>query len=236
MENKEYKIGSFKVSTVADMIKYFRHKHGFNQKELAVKIGSFITKYDNTVISDYETGKLLPGIDHIYKLSLALNIDKDVFFNAVLREHYERFSIAHHKLYFEYINRIRKCIDPFEDEYVKKGRYFFCSEGKISYRFPEFSKIMKKCYRESGKSYKQIRDEMEERYDIYKRYPESYIITSINGTQSPSMRIVIDLSKYFNLDPFKMYSLMVKEKALAHAANMMKQWELYKEKVSNEQK
>ena len=45
---------------------------------------------------------------------------------------------------------------------------------------------------------------------------------------------MVDLCDFFELKPFKIYKVIVEEKALGHAKNMLCQWELCKERMKNE--
>lgn len=228
---------SDKVKTIGDMIRSFRLSNGFTQKELSIKIGSYVTKTGNNIITGYESNRVLPNISNIDALALALKIDKEVLFRMVLKEHYTRFLRKHSKLYFKTINRKKS-----DKEYnlvqhnEKEGRYYFCTIGKIKHSLPKFSAIIKKAFNKKGITYKQlIRSLKGKKYTDY-TYNRVYLTEIINGKESPSIKMIIILAKYFELNTYEVYNIAMKEKAFAHAKNMMLQWELYKEEVNNAEK
>jgi transcriptional regulator with XRE-family HTH domain len=122
------------VNSVADLVTSFRLTNNLTQKKLAIEIGAYCSSSGNTVISEYENGKTLPGIEYIYRISNVLGIDKDSFFNIVLKEHFKRFTEKHMSIYTNFIqhNNFDKCIS-----------YYFCTKGVVKYSFTKLSAILK---------------------------------------------------------------------------------------------
>lgn len=226
--------GSSTVDSVGHMIYAHRTSRGMTQKQLAKAIGSYITQKGGTVISEWERGFTLPRFDNIFKLAEVLKVEKEPFFNAILREYYDRFVAFHHENFCKFTMEVRKNRFKGDLDYKKfEGRYYFCTKGKINYHFPEFSGIMQKCYRKKGVTYLKIAKSLKRRKYIKHTYSRGHISAVINGYKVPSLKIVVDLSEYFKLDDFKMYEIVVKEKAICHAKNMMEQWNEYKKERLN---
>ena len=227
-------LANAKVQTIGEMIRSYRLSKGLTQKRLAISIGSYVTVSGNTVISEYERGFSLPGIEHIYNLCEILGMDKQSFFEMVLRGHFRRFNIAHHKNFAEVVKITTKNAYRGEINFKKfENRYYFCTKGKIKYHFPRFYDIMQKCYIEKGTTFDKIAQSLARKKYIKHQYSRSYIQEVISGRKSPSLKVVIDLCDYFKIDTLEVYKIVVEEKAISHAKNMMEQWELYKTERAN---
>ena len=223
-----------KVKTFGDMLQSHRIKIGATQRVLAEAIGSFVTITGNTVISEYERGFSLPSIPHIYALADIFDMDKDWLFMAVVKEHYNRFRSHHHDLYMQALRYKGEDKDAFYKRIKNlESRYYFCTEGKIHYTFPQFSGIMQGAMKRSDLNCQDLADGLKRLVGVEMAYSRSYIWNVVTGRKTPSLRITLDLAYFFDMNPSVIYSMVVKEKALAHIENMKRQWELYKERMAN---
>jgi len=218
------------VHNVAEMIYSYRLSKGLTQADLAEAIGSYtLGKSRVNIIQVYEKGLSLPDINNIYMLSKVLNIEKESFFNIVLRERYDIFTIKHHEKFLRAIRKKEKG-EKISSEDLK-CKYSFIKRGKIKYDFSKSSAMIKKAFLEKNISYKDLIIGMKNHKNIQKEYCYSVISCAINGKKTTSLKTILDLCEFLEIKPFKIYKLMIQEKAFAHSKNMMKRWELHKKKM-----
>lgn len=208
-----------KANTYVDVIRSHRLSKGMTQESLTKKINAYFSPQGANKVSDYERGFTLPDLDKIYLLSMELEIDKDSFFEMILREHYRRFL----KLHFENFNQIKN-----EDRKNIENRYYFCKNGKIVYSFRRFLCKIDLLLKINNKTKKDLHNYLK----IYFK-SQSSIDSVFSGKKCISTNIVVKIASFFGIHPMEIYEIVVKEKALAHAKNMMKQWEIVKNKYKN---
>jgi transcriptional regulator with XRE-family HTH domain len=211
-----------KVGNYSDVIRSNRLSNNMTQNMLAQAVGSWTRKEGMSIVSEWETGFSLPGLKNIYNISETLNIDREGFFRVILREHFDRFTDRHYHIYTHYLQT---------NEFID-GRYYFITKGKIQYSFPKFVSIIKPLFKKKGITQLELVKRLRSNGAFEVR--RGYLSQIFSGKKCPGVRTVIGLAKYFKIEPFTLYKVVVEEKALAHAKNMMLQWELYKEERKNE--
>ncbi len=219
-----------KINNVGEMIRSLRLSKGMTQRELALAIGSYTASWGGHIYK-YEKRQRLPCAKYIYLLSEVFDIDKEVFFRIVLKEHYDNFITMHHKLFFKVVGNEAPRSKTIYNYINAESRYYFCREGKLKYNFHKFSGIMIDAYNKRNIFCRKIADEIILQKGENHRYSAQHIHNIINGKRVPSLKVVIDLCEFFGLKTFETYKIMVEEKGLAHAKNMMLQWSLYKERM-----
>lgn len=201
----------YEVKNVGEVIRSRRLYRNFTQRVLSQKVGGFVTGCGNNLISVYERRERLPSLRFIKNLTNVLGIEDDVLFNAVLKEHYEKFKKQHYQHYFEQIGINKYC--------ENKNTYAFCSSGKIRYCFTNsIKKIL-----DSGISKKEICKAMT-------NYSRGYVSDVLGKHKCPGIKFILDISKIIDAPSFDLYDMFVKEKALGHAKNMMTEWQKEKNK------
>lgn len=215
------------VHNVVEMIYSYRLSRGFTQADLAEAIGSYtLGKSRINIIQIYESGSHLPDINNIYMLAEVLGIEKESFFNMILREHYNRFTAKHHEKFSQSARRKKKGESISLDNLDCK--YGFTKCGEVKHDFSKSSAILKNAFLKMGITYKDLIIRMENHKGIQRKYHYSTIYNAINGRRVTGLKTILDLCEFFKIKPFKVYKLMVEEKALAHAKNMVLQWNKYK--------
>lgn len=202
-------LADFKVEEYSTLIRSHRLSAGLTQKALAEKIHSYISPRGANIISDYEKRRKLPDLEKTYLLSKALGIDSGSFFRMILKEHYINFIKRH------LANFSRKTI---KNE-IKENRYFFCSRGRVIYSFKNFVQLIEEELKLKGKRKNDLRGY------LIKRFSRTYIEGVLKGHKSPSIKMVLRISDFLEISALKLYKVMVEDKALSHAANMMREWD-----------
>lgn len=224
-----------KIDTVGEMIYSYRITKGLTQLNLGKAIGAYIYKETSPRILHIERGYNLPGFHNIYMLSKILGIERESFFNMVLKEHYNRFITKNHEIFFRIIEMIRNGEDISSVSTV--CGYKFCVIGRIKHNFSESSAILKNAFLKKKIThkitYKKMAIEMENRANVHHCYDFRDIGKMMTGKRPPGLKILIEVCDYLEIKPFEVYKIMVKERALAHAKNMMLQWDIYKREREN---
>ncbi len=216
-----------KINNVGEMVRAFRLSKGMTQESLSTAIRGRESKSSH--IHRYETRKRLPCIKYIYALSEVLGIDREILFRMVLKEHYDNFITMHHELF------LKTMLQKSPMGKTSNLQYYFCKGRNLKHNFHEFSNIMKAAYYKKNMPYKRISDAIVAQKGEDHRRSASHLHSVINGDRVPGLMVVIDLCEFFGLKTFETYKIMVEEKGLAHAKNMVYQWELYKEMRKNEE-
>lgn len=214
-----------KIETVGEMIYSYRITRGLTQADLSIAMGAEASRDVDIRVSRLEKGHHLPCFQNIYMLSKVLSIERESFFNMVLKEHYNNFLKLHHEKFFQVTEMIRNGKDISSIDI--SCRYCFCMIGKLKHNFSKFSATIKDAFLKKDIAYRELGKELRNRYS----HPHIYNV--INGKEVPGLKILLDLCDFFRLDPFKVYKIMVEEKALAHAKHMMLQWDIYKREREN---
>ena len=194
-----------RVTNVGEFIRSKRLSLNMTQVNLSKIIGCYISPRGNNQVSKYETREVLPEVTYVKKLTDALNIEDDALFNAVLREHFERFKDIHYQHYFKFMNSDRA--NNIEN------RYYFCTNGKVEYKFPKLLKMIKS----SGLTGKQFCERIS-------GFSEGFIRGILSGKRTPSLKILVKFAEVIGIPPFELYKVAVEEKAIAHAKNILNQW------------
>jgi len=194
-----------KVSNVGEFIRSRRLSMNMTQVTLSKIIGCYISPRGNNQVSRYETREVLPEVEYVKKLTDALNIEGDALLTAVLREHFENFKEVHYKHYFKFM----------ESDRAKnvENRYYFCTRGKVKYEFPKLIKMI----RSSGLTDKQIVAKIPD-------FSEGFVRGILSGKRTPSLKILVRFAEVTGIPAFKLYKVAVEEKAIAHAKNMLNEW------------
>lgn len=216
---------NYKINTVGDIIRSYRLKKGITQNKLASQMGLFCVDSHKPVkcnaVTRYETGIDLPSLPSIDKLSNLLDIDREALFNAILKERYVKFEQAYYEAYlYNLQNKSDKKI---------KRRYRFCTTGKIQYKFPEFSNLLLQKKKNKNLRFIDIKNKIEQERNH--SYSLSLIRWVMDGIRPPSLKLLLDLAFIFEIEPFILYKVAVRERALCHIKQMKEEWEKYKEKI-----
>lgn len=215
-----------KVHSVAEMVRSYRLTRGFTQADLSIAIGSNTPIRRVNVVQVYESGRRLPNVKYIYALSEVLGLEREPFFNMVLREHYDRFSRKHHEKFIKATQKRKKGKKLLKSDI--DCRYLFCLHGKINHNFFKSSAMLKNAFLEKGITYEKLITGMENYRNTNYRYCHPHLSNIMNGKEVPSIKVILDLCEFLGLRAFEVYKVMVEEKALGHARNMMLQWNKYK--------
>lgn len=215
-----------KINTVGEMIYSHRITKGLTQKNLAKAIGAYVYRNVSYRVLNIEKGHNLPCFKNIYMLSKVLDIERESFFNMVLKEHYNRFIAKYHEKFFQVIGMIRNGKNV--SSINTTCRYTFCMTGKLKYNFSKSSAILKNAFLEKKVTYKAMATEMGNRKNVYHYYDYRDIWSMMHGKRQISLSVLIEVCDYLGINLFRVYKIRVEEKALAHAKNMMLQWGIYK--------
>ncbi len=227
-----------KIDTIGELIYSYRIAKGLTQVDLGKAIGTYIRVYKfeefSPMILKYEKGYALPGCHNIYMLSEVLGIEKEPFFNMVLKEHYNRFIEKHHEKFFQVIRMMEKGKELSSIDTL--CRYVFCHEGKLKHNFSKSSKILKNAFWKKKITdkitYKSMAIELNSR-DGTRYYDYRDLCNIMHGRRLLSLRVLFEICDYLEIESFKLHKTIVEERAFAHAVNMMEQWEICKQERKN---